>query len=154
MPHAPRRPMTANKSRRGRNRPDAIQEDAAETLCVGQLAENLGFTSLVPAGSDRVDFKDVYCLALDNALRMAYRAGAASRLPRGALTRETANLDAALYVASCFAGQAPQVIFVTTDPALADPHTGERYRIVEETSGSFVALHGDPRWSRAYRLGK
>jgi hypothetical protein len=72
------------------------------------------------------------------------------RYPKPPVARAATNLDDALYFASVYASQEPQIIFVTTDPRFADPKTGEMYGIWRE-SDSAIGRLGD-HWRRCYRL--
>ena len=70
----------------------------------------------------------------------------------GNLDRKTANVDQALYVASCFAGQAPQVVYSSTHKSVADPDTGERYLVFDEEDPARFHLKSEEGWDLTYRL--
>jgi hypothetical protein len=71
----------------------------------------------------------------------------------GNLEREVASIDQAMYVASCFCGShGPQVIYCTTNKAVADADTGELYLIYDENNPHRHHLRKDENWAPVYRI--
>lgn len=77
----------------------------------------------------------------------------ARQIDIGNLEREQSNLDQAMYVAGCMSGsQGPQLIYCSTNAAIADPETGEKYLIIDEKDTTRHYLRTDEAWQPVYRI--